>query len=60
MSPDVIAAFLAGVASILGAGFSLRRAHKQERQHCDERIRDMQRAYDKGMETGLQMRERDA
>jgi RNA-splicing ligase RtcB len=60
LSPDVIAAFLAGVGSILGAGYSLRRAHRQEREDCAKRIQELRETFERGMEKGLGMTKRDA
>jgi len=54
LNPDVIAAFFAGVASILSAAFSIRHARKQERADCAERIA----AYERGIEQGLHLQER--
>lgn len=58
ISPDAIIAFLAGVGSILGAGYSLRRARREERQRCDERVAELRVSYDSGIEKGLHMSER--
>lgn len=54
VSLDAIAAFLAGVASILGAGYSIRRARREERELCDQRLE----TYQQGIERGLHMSER--
>lgn len=58
MSGDLIGAFLAGIASILGAGFSMRRVRRAERQQCAERIAEIRESYDRGIERGLHMSER--
>jgi len=58
VSRDVIAAFFAGVASILGAGFTMRRVRKGERQRCAERIAELRESYDRGIDKGLHMSER--
>lgn len=52
----MIAAFFAGAASIAGAGLSLRRVRKQDREECAERMA----AYERGLERGTHMNERDA
>lgn len=59
LNGDLIAAFLAGVASIMGAGYSIKRARKQEREACEVRIHDIKEAHERGLAEGLHLRERD-
>jgi len=59
VSRDVIAAFLAGVASIVSSGYALRRARREEQRRCDERVGELRESYDRGVEKGLHMSERD-
>lgn len=58
ISLDAIAAFLTGAASILGAGYSLRRVRRNERRDCAERIEALDRAYHRGMDEGLDLSRR--
>lgn len=60
ISSEVIAAFFAGVASILGGVWTVRRARKEEQERCDQRLADIREAYKAGMDTGLKLDERDA
>jgi hypothetical protein len=61
ISLDALAAFLAGVGSILGAGYSLRRVRREERKDCAERIAQLDAAYHRGIDEGLDLsRRRDA
>jgi hypothetical protein len=60
LSGEVIVAFLTGIGSVLGAGWTLRRARREEREECDRRIADQREAYDRGLHEGLHMSERDA
>lgn len=57
ISPDAIIAFLTGVAAVLGGGWSLRRARREERAICDRRVAEIQAAYDRGMDRGVGLTE---
>lgn len=59
MSPEVIAAFFAGVASIAGGVWTVRRARREEQERCEQRLADIREAYNLGMKTGLRLDERD-
>jgi len=59
VSSDVVLAFLAGISSILGAGYSLRRARREERDACARRIEELTASYDRGIDRGLHMSERE-
>jgi len=45
LNAEVVAAFLTGVASILSAGFAVKRARKDERARCEERIKEIREIY---------------
>lgn len=60
LTPDVILAFLAGASSIVGGAWTVRRARKEEKEHCEQRISDIRESFSRGLEKGLHLDERDS
>lgn len=57
LSSDYLAAlgaFLAGIGSVLGAWRVIKRVKREERERCEERLRE----YREGLKEGLHMEER--
>ena len=58
MSPDQIAAlgaFLSGIGSVLSAAWYIRRAKRQAKADCDERLAE----YDKALHEGIEIAKHD-
>ena len=58
MSPDQVAAlgaFLSGVGSVLSAAWYIRRAKRQAKADCDERLAE----YDKALHEGIEIAKHD-
>jgi len=58
VSPDQIAAlgaFLSGIGSVLSAAWYIRRAKRQAKADCDERLAE----YDKALHEGIEIAKHD-
>lgn len=52
-------AFLTGVAAFISALFSLRAGRRRAEEDCDRRIRQLSKAYRRGLEVGRETARRD-
>lgn len=62
MSPDQIAAlgaFLSGAGSVVGGFWVVRSVRKRDERRCHEMIEQLRAEYDRGVDRGLHLAERD-
>jgi len=58
MDPETAAslgAFMSGVGSVVGGLYLLRYINKRSDENCDKRIREIRRAYESGMDRGIEI-----
>jgi len=49
VSPEVIVAFISGIAAVLSSAWGLRSLHRRDRRECDERVDEVMRTYKEGL-----------
>jgi len=57
-NPDLVGAFLAGVAAVLSSIFSIRQARKRAERDCQRRIDEIHDSFREGLELGQHTEER--
>jgi hypothetical protein len=52
VDPAVIGAFLSGIAAVVSSLVSLHLVQKRDRANCEQRIRELKEALQRGIEIG--------